>query len=78
MRKLANKVLARVARSVIVPVFSRVAPKPCSKCMDRGLLHRRGDRGRVGVALAPPAGWEAPVVMVKRCFGMLRRRSRPA
>ena len=35
-----------------MPVFSRAASKPCSKCMDRGLLHRRGDRGRVGVALA--------------------------
>jgi hypothetical protein len=33
-------------------VFSRVATKPCFKCMDCGLLHRLGDRGCVREATA--------------------------
>ena len=53
-----------------MPVFSRLAPKPCSKCMDRRLWG--GWAAVVGMVQPPsvPGRLEALVVMVKPA-GML-------
>ena len=50
--EVARRSAARVARSVILPVFIRMTPKPCSKTIDRQFSGGVGDLGPSGAA--PP------------------------
>jgi len=54
VRKFANRLVARAEMSVMVPVFSRAAPKPCSKTMDPMVLTPPGNPIGVSGAKNPP------------------------